>query len=410
MNIIEKLHQLESRKLEFKRKFPSKSNILKTIVAFANGAGGELILGVADDDKKIVGVDDPLVLEEKIASLIYDSVYPLISPFITVFNVQGKDILIVQILPGNNKPYFVKSKGLDKGVFVRIGSTNRVATPEIITELQRQVRGVSFETEPDSTKTINNLDKKNLSVFFNSIGISEYSKEKLLKWKILRKNNGDCFATIAGYVLFGKEGEGDYDFAGIRITRFQGTTLSVISEAKEYPVPLISKIEIICQQIIHFLKKESYLDGVRRLERAVIPFFAVREALVNAVVHRDYSMRGSSIKINVFDDRLEIISPGILFGNLDISDIGTGLSECRNRAIVRIFRKMNLMEELGTGIARILQLYEEKGLKRPSFIEHGQFFKVILPQEIEFTDKFKNVLSIVNRSNGISTSEIAKQM
>ena len=95
----------------------------------------------------------------------------------------------------------------------------------------------------------------------------------------------------------------------------------------------------------------------------------------------DYGLTGSSIKINVFDDRMEAISPGILYGNLDISDVGAGLSECRNRSILRIFRRLNLMEELGTGIARIFELYEDRNLKLPVFAEQGQFFKAVLPQE-----------------------------
>ena len=410
MNIVEKLHQGENRKLEFKREFPAKSNLLKTIVAFANGAGGELILGVSDDDRKIIGINEPLLLEEKISSLIYDSIYPAISPYISILNVQGSELLIVRILPGSNKPYYIKSMGIEKGVYVRIGSTNRRATPEIIDELRRQARGIAFTAEMDLTKNASDLEEKSLSVFLKSIGQSSCTKDTLLKWKILQKNNGDYFPTVAGLVLFGKNELADYDFAGIRLTRFQGVTLTNISETKEYSVPIIPEIDTICRHTADFLQKESYLEGARRLERTIIPSYAIREAIVNAVVHRDYSMSGSSIKINVFDDRLEIISPGTLFGNLDISDIGTGLSECRNRSIVRIFRKLNLMEELGTGIARIYTLYKERQLKPPSFLEQGQFFKAILPQEKEYQSNLDRIYDIIKKTPGTSASHIAGQM
>ena len=146
------------------------------------------------------------------------------------------------------------------------------------------------------------------------------------------------------------------------------------------------------------------------MERTIIPFYAIREVIINAVVHRDYSIRGSSIKINVFDNRLEVISPGTLFGNIDISDIGTGISECRNRSIVRIFRRLNLMEELGTGIARIYDLFERKQLKKPSFFEQGQFFKAVLPQEIEYKNNTERIYNMIKESSGIGTANIAKQI
>lgn len=410
MNILEKLHQPESRKLEFKREFPAKSNILKTIVAFANGAGGKLILGISNDDRKIIGIKEPLLLEEKISNLVYDAIHPTISPYIFILNVQGKELLIIQILSGSDKPYYIKSSGVEKGAYVRIGSTNRRATPEMISELMRQGRGIAFETEIDFTKNVNCLDKESLSFFFKSIGQPGYTNKALSKWKILQKNNGDFFPTVAGLILFGKGELSDYEFAGIRLTRFQGTTLANISETREYNIPIISKIDIICRHVSEFLQKESYLEGVRRMERTIIPFYAIREVIINAVVHRDYSIRGSSIKINVFDNRLEVISPGTLFGNIDISDIGTGISECRNRSIVRIFRRLNLMEELGTGIARIYDLFERKQLKKPSFFEQGQFFKAVLPQEIEYKNNTERIYNMIKESSGIGTANIAKQI
>jgi len=119
MKILDKLHQPENRKLEFKREFPARSDLLKTIVAFANGAGGELILGISDDDRKIIGIDEPLLLEERISNLIYDAIRPSVSPYISILNVQGKEILIVQILAGSNKPYSdytAKSRSRSKAI------------------------------------------------------------------------------------------------------------------------------------------------------------------------------------------------------------------------------------------------------------------------------------------------------
>lgn len=410
MNFAQKLKQPESRKLEFKREFPTKSDILKTIVAFANGAGGELIIGVSDHKREIIGVKDPLLLEEKISNMVFDGIQPFVSPFISVMNVAGKPVLIVKVLPGVDRPYYKKSEGVKRGVYVRVGSTNRRGSPEIIDEVRRQGRGITFETEIDISKGANHFDDSSLSRFFASIGQSGYTKETLTKWRFLQKNNGDYFPTIAGLVLFGKQDLIDYDFANVRLTRYQGTTLSNISETKEYGVPIIEKVESICRDIAGFLRKESYLKGAQRLERTIIPTFAIREVVVNAIVHRDYSMIGSSVKISVFDDRLEVVSPGILFGHIDISDIGTGLSECRNRSVVRVFRKLNLMEELGTGIARIYELYREEGLKKPLFLEQGQYFKAVLPQHFALENNQDKIYELMRTSGGTSASEMAERL
>jgi ATP-dependent DNA helicase RecG len=126
MSFNAKLSQPESRKLEFKRGLPGKSDLLRTIVAFANGAGGELVFGVSDKNREIVGVDDPLALEEKVANVIHDGIQPFISPYISSLSVEGRTVLIVKILPGTNKPYFRKAEGAEKGVYIRLGSTNRL--------------------------------------------------------------------------------------------------------------------------------------------------------------------------------------------------------------------------------------------------------------------------------------------
>ena len=381
MLILDKINQLESRKLEFKKQLPKSSVLLKTVTAFANGAGGDLIIGVTDSKRQIVGVEDPLYLEEQIVNTIHDGIYPPLSPYCAVMTIQGKSILSVSVLPGNNKPYFIKAKGIDDGVFIRVGSTTRKAGIEQIQELKRRTSGFSYVDEIDFQHQKDSLDQKGLEDFFSMSGLGEVSDDVLTKINILRRNNGDVLPTVAGMLLFGHPDLVAYEYAAIRLSRFAGTTLQNLLESREYKIPILQLIEPLCRDILAFLPKESFYEGARRIEQPVVPFFAVREVLVNAIVHRDYSIRGSSIKINLFDDRLEIISPGVLVGNLDISDLGKGLSEIRNRTLVRIFRQSGFMEELGTGIARIIDLYQQYHLKSPVFMEQGQFFKAILPLE-----------------------------
>ena len=234
MEILTKIKQPESRKLEFKERFPEKSDILKTIIAFSNGAGGDLIIGVSDKERDVVGIKNPLELEEKISNMINDSIHPQIVPYIYSMNIEGKVILVIQVLPGNTTPYFLKSKGIEKGVYIRIGSSNRLANIEIIAELRRKSLGVSYDYNIDRTLTINDFDSKSIGKFFNKIGVSNHTYRDIIKWKFINQNNGDIFPTIAGLILFGKEHLFDYEYAGVRVTKFKNNTLADIESTKDF--------------------------------------------------------------------------------------------------------------------------------------------------------------------------------
>ena len=141
MNIlIDILTQSEGRKLEFKETLPSKSDLAKTIVSFANDAGGDLFIGIKDRPRKVIGLneDELISLEEKICNLIHDNYLPIISPEISFLNHKGKHIIRTQIYKGNNPPYHLKHKSITEGTYIRVGSSNRQASPEIIAELERQ--------------------------------------------------------------------------------------------------------------------------------------------------------------------------------------------------------------------------------------------------------------------------------
>jgi predicted HTH transcriptional regulator len=394
MEIFNKIKQPESRKLEFKEKFTEKSKMLKTIIAFSNGAGGELIIGISDKEREIIGVKDPLLLEEKISNMIYDSIRPMISPYISIININGKNIIHIQVMNGANKPYFIKSIGIKDSTFIRFGSSTRKASQEIIEEMQREIHGYSYEEEIISSLTFNDLDQNAIKYFLHEINVGHLDKDILTKWRILNKNDGDYFPSVLSIILFGKAELSEYDYFNIRISKFNGTDYNDIVGSKEFTIPLFPKIDEIITFLKSYIKRTSVLNGARRIEKTILPDFAIREVVINAIVHKDYSIK-SSIKINVFDDKIEVINPGVLYGNLDIQDLGKGISECRNRKIVKIFRKIGFMEELGSGIRRIINLFSEDNLKPPVFEEQGRYFKAILPQEkytITLTEKIYNIV------------------
>ncbi len=146
-DIIKLIKQKENRQLEFKRELPVNEKILKTAIAFSNSQGGDLIIGL-DDDNQVIGIDEDNIIkyEEIISSTIYDSCYPAIIPEIYSVRNQEKILLIVHFYPSNQKPHYIQSDGKINGTYVRVGSSNRKATLEIIEELERQKRRISFDS------------------------------------------------------------------------------------------------------------------------------------------------------------------------------------------------------------------------------------------------------------------------
>jgi len=168
MDIKKILQQLEGRRLEFKKELPSTSDLAKTIVSFANDAGGILYVGIKDTPREVVGVpeDDILKIEEQISNLIFDNCYPHIIPEISIINVEDKFVLKVQIYKGSNLPYYLKSKGKIKGTFIRVGSSNREATAEILAELERHRRNISFDSELIFEKAFSEIKIDSFKTFY----------------------------------------------------------------------------------------------------------------------------------------------------------------------------------------------------------------------------------------------------
>ncbi len=351
MNILDKVRQPENRKFELKRSLPPRAQWLKSIIAFANGAGGELILGVDDKSRDIVGIENPFELEEKISNTIHDSIRPSISPYIQTINLKNRRLLSVQILPGQQKPYYLSSKGLEKGAYIRIGSANRQADLSAIEELKRQAYGISYLDQMFFQCDKDALDKEVLHIFFKRLlGVKKLLLNHLFHYVMLRKNNGDIFPTFLGVILFGKENLpelSEFDYSKIKITRYKGIDRTEILSSQFFELPLGLKIDSIIDYTISEIPVTQKLVGAKRERISVLPAFAVREAVINAVVHRDYSLRGASVQVDIFSDRCKITSPGVLPGALSIDLLGQGISEIRNRSLARIFRGAGFMEELG---------------------------------------------------------------
>ncbi len=199
MSIEELLAQQEGKTLEFKQDLSSRRNIVKTITAFANTAGGTLLIGVKDDNKAVMGVENPLEDEERLASMIADSIEPRLVPSIDIINWQGRNLLVVEVYPSPLRPHHVKEMGPENGTLVRIGSTNRQADSPLRKELARWVEHRSFDEEPMPEINPEAIDFRVASGLFS--GLHEWNEKTIESLRLITRYQGKIAPTIGGILL-----------------------------------------------------------------------------------------------------------------------------------------------------------------------------------------------------------------
>lgn len=414
MNIKTLLAQSESKTLEFKRDLSSLSGILKTITAFANTAGGTIVIGIEDKTKHIRGIEDPLKNEERIISSIYDNITPKLCPSIEIISFQNTQLLAIEVYPSPSRPHSLNKLGPDKGVYIRVGSTNRIADNQAISEIKRVCANKSFDEEPMPSLSSEAIDFRAASELFSEQ--RNLSKKDLETLQILTSHQGKVVPTIGGVLLFGKDRESYFPDAWIKAGSFKGQDKSKIIDNIEIHENLIQSIEEAIKFIDKNLFHEFLIGKVKRSINTSIPQVAIREALINAIVHADYGQRGSPIRVAVFSNRIEFESPGLLPFGITIPDILSGVSKLRNRVIGRVFSELGFIEQWGSGIQRMISACKEAGLKPPCFEEIGTHFRATLFSEVETapvldkTDKL--ILEYLKKSKdeGLSTQDIANNI
>jgi predicted HTH transcriptional regulator len=410
MDLVELLKRPEGKTLEFKRDLSTPEGALKTIVAFANTAGGTLVLGVEDRSRHVRGVRDPLDMEERLANLISDLVAPRLVPEIEILPWRRTQVLAVRMHPSPSRPHYLKRKGLEGGVFVRVASTNRRADRELIEELGRFARGEAFDERPMPEVDSEALDFRAASESFTPV--RKLTRADLETLRLLTGYQGRKVPTVGGMLLFGCDRERHFPDAWIQAGRFQGTDRSRIldhAEIHSFPARAIEEaIAFVHKHTLH----GAEIGTVRRGERWSLPPLAVREAVINAVVHTDYAQRGAPIRVAIFDDRLEVENPGLLPFGLTIEDLYRGISKLRNRVIGRVFHALGLIEQWGSGVQRMAATCRDAGLPEPVFEELGTRFRVTISTRriarptLDETDQA--ILDALARGVGRLTSEIAQ--
>ncbi|WP_454780317.1 ATP-binding protein [Legionella sp. WA2022007384] len=367
--------QQAGKTLEFKRDLSSPKSLLKSIVAFANTAGGHLIIG-GNDDRQITGVEHPLDEEERLCNLIADSISPRLIPSIELVTLNNKTLLVIEVFVSNTGPHWINSEGSTQGIYVRLGSTNRQADQELITELHRRSEGVNFDEMPMPELSVDDVDITKAQELFSDI--KSLNEKNLLTLKLITSHQGKLVPTKGAILLFGKERNTYFPDAWVQCGRFIGKDKSRIFDH----VDIYDYLPNAVESIMMFLKKHALrgadFSAVQRKDIWSIPLLMLREAVINALVHTDYSQRGAPIRISFFDDRIEIEHPGILLPGLTIEDMRQGISKIRNHVIARVFRELNLIEQWGSGVSRIYSEAIEQKLQEPEIIEIGMRIRFII--------------------------------
>ena len=350
----------ESENIEFKLQMVD--DIYKEVIAFANTDGGVLYVGI-DDNGNAVGLDDVDETYMRIANGIRDAIQPDVTMFIK-YVLQDNKVIRIEVGEGSYKPYYLKSKGMKPtGIYVRQGTSSVQASPEQIRRMIKESDGDNYE---DTRCLEQELTFDAARTAFQRYGV-EFSVEK---YRALGITQNEVFTNLAMLLS-------DQCLHTTKIAVFKDEFCTEFRDSKEFGGSVFNQFENAVNYLALCNKTESVIKGVVRTDKQDYPEEAIREALLNALVHRDYSFSGSII-INVNDSKMEFISLGGLLPGLSTEDIRIGVSQPRNKKLAEIFHRLRLIESYGTGIRRIFKLYENCPAQ-PIIEATNNAFKIVLP-------------------------------
>lgn len=385
---VEDIIRGESKNVEFKEMPPKNAEkYTKTVVAYANTQGGKLVFGVVDATREIVGIDETTLFQtmDSITNAISDTCEPQIIPEIEPYTVEGKTVIVVTVTPEPRRPYYLKSKGKEKGTYIRVGATTRLAFPEKIKELEMEGAKISWDeltcvgydvTDNAIKKLCRDMNTRRKEMQERKAladKLPTVTKTNLENWKVLKKTNNGYLASNAFVLL-----TSDYfPFSKTQCALFKGADRSVFLDKREYTGPIYMQIEDAVGFVLRNIRLGAKIEGLIRKESYELPIDAIREMIVNAHCHRNLTDE-SCVQVAIYDDRLEVTSPGGLYNGLTFEEALQGHSKLRNRAIANVFSQIGLIEAWGTGLQRIKNAAKEYGLPEPEFIEMQDSFRVNL--------------------------------
>ncbi len=378
-------------------------DIRKTVIAFANTNGGAIYVGI-EDDGKIVGVQDVDGEMLKISNIIRDAIKPDVTMFVScnIEEIDSKFVIKIVVNKGTECPYYLAVKGLrPEGVFIRQGASSVPATESTIRSMIKETDGDSYENMRSFYQDLTfDAAKKEFSARQVPFGISQYKTLKIV--------NADGIYTNLGLLL------SDQCVHTIKAAVFDGTTKTAFKDRREFDGSLLKQLNKVFEYISQYNKVRAEYTGLHRVDKRDYPEEALREALLNSLVHRDYGYSASAL-ISIFDDRIEFISVGGLVKGISIDDMMLGVSMTRNENLAHIFYRLTLIEAYGTGVPKILRSYDDYPIK-PKFEVSENAFKTTLPNKnIEngkslLSEKEQVVVNLALRKKEISRKDVEKAL
>lgn len=378
---IDQYISMETTRIDYKEMLETKKakNWLKSVSAFANTDTGYLVFGVRDTDHAKVGLTDCQAVGEKITELIKERIQPRPDYDIQYENEDGKDFIILTVRKGISTPYYYAHEGT-KIAFVRKGNQSVVAPPHELNELILNGRGLTYDALPSSF-SLSDVSFTLLEATYNNTNKEDESFDKSRDLISFGLAKPDGVVTNAGALLCD---QGILGHSRVFCTRWKGTIKGSVDidaiDDKEYSGSLISLLDNAVTFVKNNSQKRWAVKGLLRDEEADYPEKAVREVVVNALIHRDYQILGSEIHIDMYDDRLEVYSPGGMVNGWRIQDLNLlhVPSIRRNPVISDMFGRMHFMDRKGSGIQRIMSAYAASK-RQPKFYSEASAFFVELP-------------------------------
>ena len=356
--------RLENKTTEFKREYTD--DLKYAVVAFANTDGGKIYIGI-NDDGSVQGVKDTDGTMLRITNMIRDVVRPDVTMFTecTVEEIDGQSVIVVNVQRGTARPYYLSGKGVrPEGVYIRQGASSVPASETAILNMIKETSGDCYE---DARSINQQLTFEKADAFFAGRKVSFGDQQK----RTLNIIGADGTYTNLGMLL------SDQCVHTIKLAVFDGSKKTVFRDRKELTGSLLTQLENAYSYIDQFNRTRAEFEGLDRIDKRDYPAEALREALLNAITHRDYSFSGSTL-ISIFDDRIEFVTIGGLVRGLSFNDIMLGVSALRNQKLANVFYRLHLIEAYGTGILKINESYADCDVK-PQFEVTDNAFKITLP-------------------------------
>jgi predicted HTH transcriptional regulator len=380
----------ESNRIEFKREIDEGDKLEKAVVSFLNyNGGGEIFIGIADDGT-VVGIADSDGDQRKIADRLGNNIRPKILGLFDVIaeKQEGKDVIRIVVSSGTQKPYYIRKKGMtEDGCFVRVGASAQPMTEAMIERLLQHRQANTLSTTVSSRQK---LSFEQLHIYYNEHG---HKLNEQFENNLDLRNSNDEYNFLA-YLLADNNG------ASIKVAKYAGTDKVDLIENEEYGYRcLITAVYRVLGKLEVENKTFSKITPRNRLERKLIKPLALRESFINAVVHNDYNLGWPLVEF--FSDRVVITSTGGLVEGMTEEDLLVGRSMLRNRELMRVFKDVELVEGLGSGVRRILEDYD-----RSVFDITSGFIVVTLP----YASGFKQSNSETLDNNERSVSEVVSEV